>query len=376
MKTLLIALFVLMVSGGVWGQVDSLLVESEQKIIKTDKNIDNLKEEIALLNQEVSNGRQNDSEQIRSLQVRMSKMEDLQNEIERRELEVYTYNYQAAVLQLIKLNSLLNNLDLYEKTKSFYEDINKIGNPLNDPKYESWKQRFNEYISAKKNQHPTLNVLQNFIHKDSSTIGMLINNIPYMNVLSEGISLFTQNYKKDKRIYKESSEILMLNVKLSSFNKEIEMINNSEALKVAIENYTGIYNAVLDENIERLGESKGRFTKPLYSAMEESEYMNTLKLKAAQYVENKRNDNIRNWKTEINTLLNSVQKINVDFAELALKVTNDLKAYQNIINKYKQDLDFKGRFNDAERSLENIISGFEKNFPINNKIDYSLYLTP
>lgn len=54
MKRLLISFVALLVFGNVWAQTDSLLIESEQKIIETDRSLDALRQEIVALNEELN----------------------------------------------------------------------------------------------------------------------------------------------------------------------------------------------------------------------------------------------------------------------------------------------------------------------------------
>lgn len=272
------------------------------------------------------------TQQLEAMQAKLQKVDDFQTLMEKRELDVYVYNYHAAILGLKKLQTLKNTMNLFISTQEFYTKLNDIGNPLNYPKYVLWNHNFMQYIEKNKKKNAVLGVLQNFMNKDSSVTGFAISNVPYMNLLSEGISLFMQASKKDESIIKQSSDILQLTAHLSAFNREIDMVNNKVSTDLMTRNFEIGFDTVLRVNIARLGEDMETF---ISIDFRNSDYTKRIEAKARQYVESVKIKSPENWKTEVSLLLNDVRKVSVDFGEITLKIYNELKEYQTVIAKYK-----------------------------------------
>ncbi len=378
MRTILLALFALMVSGGVWAQTDSLLIESEQKIIETDRSLEALRQEIVALNEELSQRQLSNIKQVaqhlETMQAKLKKVDSVQTLTEKRELDVYVYNYHAAVVGLKKLQMLKNTMNLFISTQEFYTKLNDIGNPLSYPKYVSWNHNFNQYIEKNKKKNVILGVLQNFINKDSSVTGFAINNVPYMNLLSEGISLFMQASKKNASMIEQSSDILQLTAHLSAFNREIDMVNNKVSTDLMIGNFEIAFDTVLIANMACLGEDVGTFTR---ADLGNSDYTKKIESKAREYVESVKRKNPDNWKTEVSLLLNDVQKISADFGEITWKIYKELKEYRAVIAKYKLDTtDLVPHIAGLEASLANVLNNYETSFAMKEASQIIKYKIP
>lgn len=349
----------------VWGQQDSLFVvlnERENNITQSSRNIDTLKKELSQLIREELKSK--DSTIIKTVQ----RIDSIQKLIEQREQEIYTYNFIAALQQLKRINRLKMTLGLYESTKSFHQHLNQATNPLQYSEYNTWRVNFEQYITAEKHKNYILDILDGFLNKDSTVTGAVIANIPYMNLLSEGISLFNKAKKRNKDLVRQSNRILVLNIKLSGLSQEINAVNNDKALELILANFDQLYSTVLNTNLSLIGETESGFLEDKQAEVKNREYDAIIEKKASKYIEEIKKDNPDNWKSDISQKLSLVQRVDTEFRNVVLKTRNDLKEYGKIIERYQNDPDLNPHLADSKQDLDKVLKSFEDIFPAHSHI--------
>ena len=308
----------------------------DQTLSKLDDRVDSLDVEIAAT--------RDAREKADKLLLRVQALEQKQQAIEENELYVYQANYQSAIINLVSMDKEIQPLLLFNSAKSFFSTLNETADPMKYPGYQEWYKKFYAYIEKEKDKDPALNVLHDMVQISGNITSATPIAGPVCQALFLGIdSYITSLGNKKKELKEESQKMFLLTAKLSQFDYDKDLIEQqwdivtNDLGKLQIH-----YDTILNQNLGLLKVSKEEYARRFAKqtdAEQRYQFLTELRKNASALVTNRKAADTKNWKQPIYYELMDVQSLKLRFGELTFDIRGIISRYNDLVFKYKNDLE-------------------------------------
>jgi len=368
--------------GSIWAQIDDAAIrekvleqlekdreqkarELEDKIVVLDLEIQKIDEALKLT--------QNTDEIIEKLRDRVNKLEGIQAAEREKELNIYSSNYQSAVINLVSMERELRPLILFNSSRDFFSSLTSVGNPMQYPGYQKWFKGFTSYVETNKNEDATLQITSKLLE----TAGDFAQGAPIAGPLSEvlfiGMDKFIQSIGKKKReLRKQSIMMFELTMILSQYTHDINLVETgwNKTTKELEELQRLQANTLLD--IFQFLEIKNEDFREMYleetDALKRLDYLNSLKQMVEKKVKEEKRRNDEAWKNKMYYDMQTVQSLKIRFGNITFEIKENLNRYEEILQKYQENDLIGDRILILKGKQENLSSAFNDAFNPQNYI--------
>ncbi len=334
--------------------------ELETKIQTLDSRIQTIDD---ILNQSIS-----EKEAVVRLKERVKILEEKQAAEQSQEFQVYSANYQTAVINLILMERDLKPLQLFQASREFYEGLHQVSNPMNYAEYQSWYRYFDRFLQEEQRDYPILQVTQQAL----ATAGDFSKEFGISNVLSSTLLMSIDRFidhlsgKKNKDLREQSVEMMQLVTALSLFQSDMTQINEElNHISVNMTDLKSVYNDLLQQTLKELGISESEFQRDFVQETNGEkfrQFLNNLSQRASQHVQQQRKQNPSNWKDDIYFQMQGVQSLKVRFGQSTSNIHHNLDLYKDLIAKYANDPIIGKRVLGLEYQRDKLSDTFNQNF--------------
>ena len=271
---------------------DKVLQEIQQSLDKRTMSVDSIVERLDqrldALDKSIA-ATKGANEKADKFFLRVQALEDKQKAIEQNEVNIYEANFQSAIVNLVSMDREIKPLILFNTTKTFFDQLDAAGNPLNYDGYRDWFTGFNKYVKDNKNNE-TLELSSNLLTFAGGTTQTVPIVGPISGVLFASMSTYLSSIsKKNKELREESKEMITLTMKISQFDYDKQ--ENEHEWKVItdeLNNLQGLYQTILTKNLSLLNVNTTEFCEQFTNesdADKRYKYLTVLRQKACNYVE-------------------------------------------------------------------------------------------
>lgn len=337
--------------------IDSTVVRLDERVDVLDKSIKESKDV---------------KEKADKLIQRVQILEDKQKAMDQNEMNIFQANYQSAVVNLVSMDREIKPLVLFNSTKEFFGSLSEAGNPLNYPGFKDWYKSFNDYLQKNKTQSPMLSVTSNLL----TFTGDVSKGVPLTGPITSALFSSMSNYvdnigKKEKDLKAQSEKMMTLTMKISQFDYDKDQIEHEwETITKELKDLQKKYDQSISDNLTILkinnADFAANFTKE-NDAEKRYQYLTDMRQKAADFVNNERNNNPKEWKQKIFFQMNAVQSLKLRFGQITFRISENIVKYADLFAKYRNDEQLGGKVKDLELKLKDLQETFDKTF---DPLDY------
>ncbi len=375
---------VMLLAGGISAQNldessirEKVLIDIEEE---TDKRAKELEEKIASLDLEIQKidealrNSESSEEIMDKLKERVSKLEAIQMAQKQQELNIYDNNFQAAVINLVSMERELRPLILFNNSKDFFSYLSDISNPTSYPGYQAWFTTFKNYVEKNKGSDAVLSVTSKLLE----TAGSISGGISLVGPISEGLFLSMDKFinsfgKKKKDLREKGQEMFELTMLLSQYTVDKSMVETGwETINAELEGLQELQASTLTELFTELNIDKFDFQENYINetnALKRIDYLKSIQEKIIQKVASEQRQNQDGWKDKIYFHMTTVQSLKIRFGNITFKIKENIRKYEELIQKYKNDELIGERIEILEDKLGNLNSSFDSAFNPQKYVD-------
>jgi len=353
---------------------DKVLQEIQQSLDKRTMSVDSIVERLDqrldALDKSIA-ATKGANEKADKFFLRVQALEDKQKAIEQNEVNIYEANFQSAIVNLVSMDREIKPLILFNTTKTFFDQLDAAGNPLNYDGYRDWFTGFNKYVKDNKNNE-TLELSSNLLTFAGGTTQTVPIVGPISGVLFASMSTYLSSIsKKNKELREESKEMITLTMKISQFDYDKQ--ENEHEWKVItdeLNNLQGLYQTILTKNLSLLNVNTTEFCEQFTNesdADKRYKYLTVLRQKACNYVLQQKDSNPKDWKEYIYYPMMDVQSVKNRFGKTTFDINENIIRYDDLFNKYKNDSQIGGQITNLQGKLNDLRNTFDKAF---DPLDY------
>jgi hypothetical protein len=304
--------------------------------------------------------------------LRVQALEDKQKAIEQNELNIYQANFQSAIVNLVSMDREIKPLILFNTTKTFFDQLDAAGNPLNYDGYRNWFAGFNKYIKDNKNNEPTLELSSNLLTFAGCTTQAVPVVGPISSVLFASMSTYVSSIsKKNKELREQSKEMITLTMKISQFDYDKQETEHEwKVITDELNNLQSLYQNILTKDLSLLNVNTTEFREQFTNesdADKRYQYLTVLRQKASNYVLQQTNNNPKDWKEYIYYPMMDVQSTKNRLGKITFDINENIIRYDDLFNKYKNDSQIGGQITNLQGKLNDLKNTFDKAF---DPLDY------
>lgn len=282
-------------------------------------------------------------QQTETLNRRLQVIEQKQTAVAQDELSVYQANYKTAVMNLIWMERELRPLHLFNASRDFYGSLGNVSNPMSYGEFKEWYTTFRAYINSRRASETTaklvgsvLDLAQDFA-KGASPLTSTVT-----TALFQGGTMFIQQIdKKDKAMREKSERMLELAMVLSQFTEDKDLIETEwDAINAELAELQKLYNETLAANLKILNVDPNAFNQRFANESNAERlvtYVNELRGVIDTRVEAERKSNVQDWRETFYYQMSTVQSLKVRFGTLTFRINENLKKYDDLLKKYKDN---------------------------------------
>ncbi|MEL6133238.1 MAG: hypothetical protein AAFR59_07730, partial [Bacteroidota bacterium] len=306
--------------------------ELEDKIVVLDLEIQKIDEALKLT--------QNTDEIIEKLRDRVNKLEGIQTAEREKEINIYSSNYQSAVINLVSMERELRPLILFNSSRDFFSSLTSVGNPMQYPGYNEWFGGFKKYVEGNKREDASLQITSKLLE----TVGDFAQGAPIAGPLSDvlfiGMDKFIQSIGKKKRELRERSVMMFeLTMILSQYTHDINLVETGwNTTTKELEELQRLQANTLVDIFQFLDIKNDDF-REMYleqtDALKRLDYLNSLKRTVEQKVRDEKGRNDEAWKNKMYYDMQTVQSLKIRFGNITFNMKENLDRYEKILQKYE-----------------------------------------
>lgn len=337
--------------------VDSTVLTLDQRLDALDKSIGETKDAKVKADK---------------LFLRVQALEDKQKAIDQNELNVYQANFQSAIVNLVSMDREIKPLVLFNTTKSFFDQLDAAGNPLNYEGFKDWFAGFNKYVKTNKDNEATLELSSNLLTFAGSTTQYVPIVGPASSILFAGMATYLSSMgKKKKELREESEKMISLTMKISQFDYDKnETEREWKVITDELDNLQSLYTTTLQKNLGLLKINMNDFQDEFTNesdADKRYEFLTTLRQKASDYVLQQKENDPKDWKEVIYYPMMDVQSLKNRFGQITFDINENIIRYGDLFDKYKSDTQIGGQVTNLQGKLNDLKNTFDKAF---DPLDY------
>lgn len=339
----------------------SLLSQNlEYRIKEIDSKISNLDESIKNTN--------SSAEKVDKLLERVRYLEERQEELDKNTISVYKYNYSSAVLNLASMEREIKPLNLFNASREFYATLDQVSNPMHYDGYKEWFGEFKKFVEEEKKGDARLSAVSHILN----VTGDLAKGTPFTGMfagtLFDGIGSFINSLGwGDKKLKKQSTEMLKLTTTVAQFTHDKDLIETEwESINKNLDELKELQVKAMEENFVRLldldlKEFKRNFTNET-DAKKRTQYILDISKIAENKIVKEKAKNPENWKQDYHDQMVAVQNLKIRFGTITFRILENLKKYEGLIEKYKEDEYLKPKIAKLKSKLDLVRNSFESTF--------------
>jgi hypothetical protein len=305
---------------------------------------------------------------VEQLIEKIKQVEKKQNTIEEKSVDTYKFNYGSAILNLASMEREIKPLRLFNTTRDFFGTLEQIGNPMAYPEYSEWFKGFSEYVEKKKKKSAQFETISYLINLTGDlTKGTPLTGI-FSSSLFSGISDYISSIgSRNKDLIKNSKKMFKLTAVLSQYTNDKNLIETEyEEIKKSLDELNKIQTNSISENIIKiLGINKTEFDSKYTNQNDASiryQYLTELTKNVNSKIENEKKNNPDKWKNNFYIQMKEIQSLKIRFGTITFRIKENLKKYQELINKYKNDNLMKTNMVNLEAKFKALDKSFESTF--------------
>ncbi|WP_162923587.1 hypothetical protein [Arachidicoccus soli] len=349
---------------------DKIMNEIQSGFDKRTKSIDStvfkLDQKVNALNISINDSK-DAKEKVAKLFLRLQALEDRQKAIEQNEVNAYQANYQSAVVNLLSMDREIKPLLLFNSTRSFFNQLNEAGNPMNYPGYKEWFTKFGQFVKKNEKTNETLTMTNNLLTFSGSNAQYIPVVGPISSVLFAGMTTYLNSLgKREKALREQSEKMIALTMKVSQFDYDKGNVEHEwELITAELKDLETLYTHNLNYNLKLLDVDSSNFADS-FSSQSDAEiryqYLTTLRKKASDYITAKILSNPKGWKEDVYYNMMEVQSLKTRFGQLTFRIDQNILKYGDVFAKYKSDPQIGSQITDLVSKLLDLEDTFDKAF--------------
>ncbi|MEW7280683.1 hypothetical protein ABW636_19000 [Aquimarina sp. 2201CG1-2-11] len=345
-----------------------ITTENEKKTSELEKQISDLNRSIVEIDSLLQVPQNSQKQTIKKLRKRVEFLELKEEAEKKKELEIYKFNFQTAVINLVSMEKEIKPLELFAASQDFYAELNSTANPTKYSGFSVWYSKFKVYLNDTKKQDAFLNIATNILDKAGDFSKEFGITGTVSDILFSSVSMFIQSLggKKKKKIREESEKMFRLIMTLSQFSTDKNLIENEwDEIEKQLTELKELQDTTLNKTLNFLGISKSDFTSYYINetnAIQSLNYLNQIKNVAGEKVAKRRKTKADIWKDEIFLEMNTVQSLKIRFGQTTTSIDSNIQRYKGLITKYKTDDNIGNKISGLESKLTRLDNAFDDNF--------------
>lgn len=314
------------------------------------------------------------SAQTNELNERIELLEQRQKLLEEIDWNTFEANVQTAVINLFAMDKQIKPLQLFDHTRIAFTQIGELSNLMEYPGFKDWYSHFSQYINSNKNKESILSIVQTILNSSGAITGKLSLTGPMVQPVLSAISMFIANLGSGKaELKKKSEEMFLVTTKISQLRYELQNVETEwEKISKELELQKQIFGNTVDYVLTTLKLDKNEYNQKFYKSNDPTRVINYYEsVRGAINVHLKKlNDSGNNdWKNDIGFQLEEVKTLKLKFGELLFRVVENLKKYDEILQKYKNDTHLSSRVLKINSSVEDLKNSFDSTFSASEYIN-------
>ena len=306
------------------------------------------------------------------LLLRVQALEDKQKAIEQNELNIYQANFQSAIVNLVSMDREIKPLILFNTTKSFFDQLDAAGNPLNYDGFKNWFAGFNKFVKQNKDNETTLELSSNLLTYAGATTQYIPIVGPVSTMMFASMATYLSSISKKRKAEREESmKMITLTMKISQFDYDKgETEREWKVITDELNNLQSLYTSDLNKDLGLLKVSTNDYETGFTNesdADKRYEYLTMLRQKASDYVAQQKEANPKDWKQYIYYPMMDVQSLKNRFGQITFNINENIIRYGDLFEKYKSDPQIGGQVTNLQGKLNDLKNTFDKAF---DPLDY------
>jgi hypothetical protein len=336
----------------------------QHEIVTKISNIDSV---LLGLDRAIQNS-ESHTEIIYTLKQRVKILEEKQDALEKKTFGAYKYNYSSAIVNLASMEREIKPLELFNSSRAFFSTLESVSNPTNYAGYSEWFETFKRYIAKKQEKEASLQALNHLL----LITGDLSKGTPFTGPLAgslfEGISSFINSLrKKDGDLKDQSLKMFKLTATISQFTHDKNLIETEwDAINKSLDKLKKLQEeAILENIVEILDVRKDVFDEKFTNetdAIKRFEFIKELTTVVESKLQQEKLKNPDKWKDKYFQQLKAVQTLKIQFGGITFRILENIKKYEGLIQKYREDEYLGGKVIVLESKLITLKEIFESTF--------------
>jgi len=309
----------------------------------------------------------NPKERIDKLVERVQILEQKQKALEENELAVYEANYQSAMINLVSMDREIKPLILFHTTREFFNSLTATSDPDNYRDFTAGYQHFKEYVDKFKDYSATLKAISGVVNATGTESASIPIVGAYSQLMFSGMAEYVNTIGHKKRDLKiEAEKMFAVTASLSQFTSDKNLVENEwEGITESLQEMQVYYDTVMNRNLRMLGIDRADVTAGFSrqsDAGKRYQYLTMLRQRAADYVQQLKKDDPKNWKESIYYQLMDAQSSKVRYGEITNRILHHINKYSALIARYKDNKEIGEHVARLQEKLDQLKATFDDTF--------------